>query len=265
MRQHTITRVRHPLRFRRLTVRRVESVTPAMRRIVLGGDDLGGFVTAGFDDHVKVFVPDGSGRLPEPIVGENGLRFPEDAPAPPGRDYTPRFYDAARRELTIDFGLHGQGPATAWATTAAPGSILGVAGPRGSAVISDTFDWHLFVGDDTALPAIARRLEQLPAGVIAIVIAEVDGRSGELPLPSAADVSVQWLHRRGASPDAVADAVRQLQLPAGDGFAWVAGEASMARVVRRHLIDDRRLDAAWVKAAAYWRAGATGRHEVITD
>lgn len=265
MRQHTIARVRHPLRYRRLTVRRVESISPAMRRIVLGGDDLEGFVSAGFDDHVKVFVPDEAGRLPEPVVGENGLIFPDDAPKPPGRDYTPRFHDAERLELTIDFGLHGRGPATAWASTAAPGSILGVAGPRGSAVVSDTFDWHLLVGDETALPAIARRLEQLPPAAIAIVVVEVGDRRDEQPLSSRADARVTWVHRHEAGADGIAREVTALTLPDGEGFAWVAGEASMARAVRRHLLAERGLDAACVKAAAYWRIGAVGKHEVLAD
>lgn len=261
--RHSIERVRHALRYRRVTVVRTEVLTPRMRRIVVGGESLEGFTSPGFDDHVKLFFPDATGRLPEPVVGDTALAFPEAEPRPPGRDFTPRRFDAARRELTIDFGLHARGPATAWASRAAPGSPLAVAGPRGSARISDTFAWHLLIGDDTALPAIARRLEELPAGRLAIVVVEVDDRLEQVPLESAATVQLRWVHRRGAGEDTIENAVSGLTLPPGDGFAWVAGEAAMARRVRRHVIEDRHLDPAWVKAAAYWKIGTAGRHEVI--
>jgi NADPH-dependent ferric siderophore reductase len=263
--RHVVSRVRHPIRFRRLEVARVESITPRMRRIVLTGEELDGFVSRGFDDHVKLFFPDAAGVLPVPIVGPNGVSFPEGGPRPEGRDFTPRRYDAYRRELTIDFGLHASGPATTWATNAIPGSILGVAGPRGSAMVSDTFDWHLLVGDDSALPAIARRLEELPAFVTALVVVEVDDEREEQAFDTAATLVTRWVHRNAKGQDALDDVVASLVLPDGDGFAWVAGETALARRIRRHLIDERRIDTAWIKAAAYWTLGTTGKHEVLGD
>lgn len=263
--RHSLTRVRHPLRYRRLTVRRVSSLTPRVRRVVLVGDDLEGFVSAGFDDHVKLFFPDAAGVLPEAVVGENGVSFSEGQPKPEGRDFTPRRYDAKFGELTIDFGLHAHGPATAWAARAVPGATVAVAGPRGSAVLSDTFDWHLLVGDDTALPAIARRLEELPVRATALVVLEVDELSEQQPLPSPASVHATWVHRCDGGENAIDVAVAKVELPAGEGFAWVAGEASMARRIRKHFIEARGLDKAWVKAAAYWKLGATGKHEVLAD
>lgn len=259
---HNITRTRLTLRYRRLVVERVESLTPRMRRVVLTGDDLEGFASPGFDDHVKLFFPDAQGVLPDPIVGETGVSFPEGQ-KPAGRDFTPRFHDAASRRLTIDFGLHARGPASDWAARAVPGTPLGVAGPRGSAVISDTFDWYLLVGDDTALPAIARRLEELPARVSAIVVVEVDDRFEQQPLPSDASTLVRWIHRHGAGEDTLENAVAGLVFPRGSVFAWIAGEASMARRIRQHVVDQRGIDKAWVKAAAYWKIGSTGKHEII--
>lgn len=263
--EHVITRVRHPLRFRRLAVTRVEPLTPGMRRVVLAGDELEGFTSLGFDDHVKLFFPDASGRLPEPVVGETGLSFPHATAPPPARDFTPRRYDPDRQELVIDFGIHGSGPATTWAVAATPGSPLGVAGPRGSVVISDTFDWNLLVGDETALPAIARRLEELPAHVAAIAVVEVDDDAEHQPIGERSGIDVRWVHRRGADVQPIERVVESLTLPPGQGFAWVAGEASMARRVRQHFIEDRHFDKRWVKAAAYWRIGATGKHEVLED
>lgn len=261
---HEITRVSHPLRYRRLRVRDVEPLSPRMRRVRLAGSDLEGFASAAFDDHVKVFVPDADGRLPEPVVGERSLSFPGHTGPPPGRDFTVRACDAREGVLTLDMGVHGTGPASRWAASAVAGSALGVAGPRGSSVLSDTFDWYLLTGDDTALPAIARALETLPPARPVIVVAEVDGPDDEQVLPRRDGADVRWIHRT-ARGDGLLDAVRALALPAGQGFAWVAGEVGQARAVRRVLIDGHRLDARWLKASAYWRRGAVGKHEVLTD
>ena len=73
-----------------------------------------------------------------------------------------------------------------------------IGGPRGSFIIPTNFDWHLLIGDDTALPAIARRLAELPAGTRAVVLAEVDGPADQVSFASAADVTVTWAHRNGA-------------------------------------------------------------------
>ncbi|MDZ4372031.1 MAG: siderophore-interacting protein, partial [Phenylobacterium sp.] len=164
-------RVRHELKFRTLTVASVQDLTPAYRRIVLEGADLEGFVSLGFDDHVKIF-PVAEGQAPVmPTLGPEGPVFP--APRPVARDYTPRAYDAAARRLTLDFITGHGGPATEWAMAAKVGSVLGVGGPRGSFIVPTAFADHVLIGDETALPAIARRLEELPARVRAHVVVEV--------------------------------------------------------------------------------------------
>jgi NADPH-dependent ferric siderophore reductase len=234
-----------------------------MRRVVFGGDDLDGFTSLSFDDHVKLFFPTADPYLPTPVVAGNALAFPEGEPRPEGRDFTPRRWDARRRELTIDFGLHGRGPATRWASTATAGAVIGAGGPRSSSVVSDTFAWNLLIGDETALPAIARRLEELPSTVRAIAVVQIEDDEDRLPIGLPASSTLHWVRRQGDDP--IETVVAGLELPPGDGFAWVAGEGAMARRIRRHLLDDRRLDPALLKASAYWSAGVIGRHEVIAD
>ena len=97
----TPQRVRHELRMRLLEVRDVEALTPNMRRVTLGGDDLEGFESPGFDDHVKHFFPDPqTGELVLPKVGPEGVAKPAPGDAPRlMRDYTPRRFDAATRTL----------------------------------------------------------------------------------------------------------------------------------------------------------------------
>lgn len=245
-----ITRVRHELKRRNLTVARLERVAPKMLRVVLAGPELAQFTSLGFDDHVKlIFGPGGD--------------------APQMRDFTPRRFDADAGELWIDFYLHQTGPAATWAAQVAVGQTLTVGGPRGSSIIAlDGIDSHVLVGDETALPAIGRRLEELSAGTRALVVIESDGGSKGYPLQTRAALEVVDVPRAGRSVTAAAeliDALRRLQLPPGQCFTWVATESQAARAIRRYLTDERGLDRHWIKAAGYWQRGAVGTHEVIQD
>ncbi|STM36933.1 siderophore-interacting protein [Escherichia coli] len=124
-------RVRNDLRFRELTVLRVERISAGFQRIVLGGEALDGFTSRGFDDHSKLFFPQPDAHFVPPTVTEEGIVWPE-GPRPPSRDYTP-LYDELRHELAIDFFIHDGGVASGWAMQAQPGDKLTVAGPRGFA------------------------------------------------------------------------------------------------------------------------------------
>ncbi|TKC83797.1 siderophore-interacting protein [Trinickia terrae] len=264
----TVTRVRHPLKFRLLQVKRVKALTPYLKRVTLTGDDLADFETASFDDHIKVFFPEpGADKPVVPAAGPDGPVFPADRPRPTMRDYTPRRFNRAARELDIDFVLHDAGPATTWAAQAQPGQYLGVGGPRGSFVVPAGFDWHLLIGDDTALPAIARRLEELPAGSRVAAILEVADLSAQIEFATAVDLHVVWRHRSDAAANgnALLEAVRDTYLPGGDGYVWAAGESSAIRAVRQHLCTERGVDKTRIRASSYWRRGDSAVHESIDD
>lgn len=262
----TPQRVRHTLRFRTLEVRSAQRITPHLVRVTLGGDALEGFHSPGFDDHAKLFFPDErTGVLAVPTAGPDGPVWPEGA-KPTMRDYTPRRFDAEARTLEIDFALHLAGPATRWAEQAAPGQRLGVGGPRGSFIVPTDFDWHLLIGDDTALPAIFRRLGELPAGARAVVLAEVDGPEDHVELPSSADVEVIWVYRgNGANGIStgmpLVDALRAAQLPAGDFHAWIGCESAAAKALRAHLIAEHGANSKWIRASGYWRKGSDATHD----
>ncbi|MBN3809080.1 siderophore-interacting protein [Paraburkholderia sp. Ac-20347] len=261
-----VVRVRHPLKFRLLRVVRVEALSSALVRVTLTGD-LSDFVSASFDDHVKVFFPpEGASQPVLPSLGPDGIVFPEGVERPAARDYTPRRFDPVANELDIEFALHEAGPATAWAAQAQPGQYLGVGGPRGSMVIPTGFDWHLLIGDETALPAIQRRLSELPAGARVAVVAEVANRAARIELPTAADLYAIWCYREESeSENPLVDAVGEVWLPPGDGFVWAAGEASVIRAVRAKLCNERGVDKKRIRASAYWRRGAQAAHETIDD
>ena len=262
-----VRKVQHALKARLLRVRRTTALNPHMVRVTLEGDDLAGFVSASFDDHVKLFFPSDPDAAPVmPAFGPDGPQWPQDAPRPVTRDYTPRRHDPQAGELDIDFVLHGEGPAATWAAQARPGQLLGVGGPRGSFVVPLEYDWHLLIGDETALPAIARRLAEMPATARVIAVIETRHASARLPLESAADPTVHWVRCAVDTADgrtALERAVRRLQLPDGQGYAWAAGEHSAVRAIREHLVQQRGMDSASIRAASYWRRGPGAGHEVF--
>ncbi|PTL80888.1 siderophore-interacting protein [Vitiosangium sp. GDMCC 1.1324] len=254
-----------PVKFRLLEVRRVNRITPHMIRVTLGGDELEGFQSEGADDHVKLLFPAEGERIPVlPIVGPHGLSVPEGKRKPDSRDYTPRRYNAATGELDIDFVVHGTGPGSSWAARAKPGDYLGLGGPRSTWFIANDFDWYLLAGDQTALPAIGRRLKELPEGARAIVFVEVADAAEEQRFDTRANVQLTWLHRNGAEPgttDLLEKAIRGLEFPPGDYFAWVAGEATTLRPIRDHLLNERGANKSWVRVTGYWKRGAADHHD----
>jgi NADPH-dependent ferric siderophore reductase len=247
---------------RLLDVIAVTDITPRMRRIRLKGD-MAGFASPGHADHIKAFFfPPGVAPKLAPI-GPNGAEF---APGerPQMRDYTPRFYDVDAGTLDLDFVLHGDGPAASWAAQVRVGQQLVIGGPRGSLVTPMSFDWYLLAGDETAIPALARRLAELPTGARVLAIIEVEDTADHQPFAGAADVSLTYVYRNGrpaGTTSLMLDRIKLTRFPQGTAFAYVAGEASMSKAVRAHLSDERGFDPEYIRAAGYWTLGAAeGEH-----
>lgn len=253
------TLVRHPLRMRLLQVRGVQRLTPRMVRITLGGPELEGFITLAPDDHVRLLFPGPGQEKPLlPQVGEGGIVWPEGQARPVTRDYTPRRFDPLRLELEIDFSLHGAGVASQWAANARPGQWLGVAGPRGSYVVPDQFDWYLLAGDESALPSLARRLEELPVHRPVLAFLEVEDRAEILPLQASPYATVTWVLR--SEGQSLEGALRALKLPSGSYYAWFTGEVGTVRALYRHFLQERSALPGHIKADGYWKRG-TANHD----
>jgi NADPH-dependent ferric siderophore reductase len=164
--------------------------------------------------------------------------------------------------------VHGDGVGSAWADRAEPGMRIGVLGPRGSEIVPLVHDWYLLAADETAIPALGRWLEALPAGVRAVAFAEVSGPEEEQRFATRADLSLTWLHRGAAAPgttDLLERAVRAAGLPPGTGYAWVAGEANTLRPIRRHLRQERGLAKEQVDVDGYWKRGETDHDHHAQD
>jgi NADPH-dependent ferric siderophore reductase len=240
---------------RLLQVRRSARITPRMVRVTLTGDALAGFGGDGPDRRIKMFFPvPGQDRPAVPRASTGGPVWPTGEPRPTIRTYTVRRYDDATGELDVDFVLHeGHGPAAAWARDVRPGSWVGVSEPGGRYVPDPAADFHLVIGDESALPAVATVLAALPPGVPAVAYLEVEDADEEQVLPGGAEV--HWVCRDARPAGApLTAAVRAATLPQGHGQAWLSGESACVRDLRRHLLDDRGLDRRAVYATGYWRA-----------
>lgn len=249
MNTQVIHRVTHEIKRRRLQVLRVVDLTPRMRRITLGGPELAGFISLGSDDHIKLLFPQNAAE--QAALDSPTFTLKADGPQPAMRDYTPRRFDLSTGELDIDFVLHGDGPASTWAEQVQVGQPLYVAGPRGSMIVPDIFDSYLLIGDETALPAIGRRLEELPAGRKALAVVEIADAAEQQTLESAADVEIIWVLR---GQDDLLEVVRNLTLPGGTLYSFVATETKLSRQVRRVLLDTHKVNEEYLKAVGYWRA-----------
>lgn len=235
--RHQITRLRHDTRRRTLTVATIEPLGTRMRRIGFTSPELHDFVSASADDHIKLFFEDAGGQA---VM----------------RDFTPRRFDTGAGTLTVDFALHDAGPATQWAAAAQVGDRLTIGGPRGSAVVPDDFDWYLLIGDESALPAIGRRVEELRAGVPVVTLGLVDQAADEQVFATRADWTGHWVHRTGADDAALLiDALRTLAVPAGEGFVWIAAETGVAKALRAYVLDTLGHPREWLKASGYWTKG----------
>jgi NADPH-dependent ferric siderophore reductase len=244
-----------------LTVTGSEAVTPNIRRVWFRSEDLSAFTESGWTDrYVKLVFPRPGVTYPEPL-DVKALRgtMPADQ-LPVVRTYTALFPDVSAGTLAIDFVTHGdEGVAGPWAQAAQPGDRLLVNGPGGAYRPDPTADWHLLVGDESAVPAITAALAALPAQAVARVVVLVEDPAHEPALPLREGTEVTWLHRAGLAPgEGLELAVRSLEWLPGRVHAFVHGEASeVMHGLRPYLLRERGLDRDQVSVSGYWRRGRT--------
>ncbi|MFJ3924266.1 siderophore-interacting protein [Streptomyces sp. NPDC090022] len=239
---------------------RTERLTPHMVRIVLGGDGLAGFDAGEFTDHyVKLlFAPEGVAYPLPWDLEQIRATFPREQ-WPRQRAYTVRLWDPAHLELTIDFVVHGdEGLAGPWAARARPGERVHFLGPGGGYAPDPAAGWHLLVGDESALPAIGAAMERMPAGADVYAFVEVDGPDDEQKIATPDGITPVWVHR-GPRPvgEALVEAVTSLAFPSNDVHAFVHGEASFVKDLRRFLRLEHQVPRERLSVSGYWRLGET--------
>jgi NADPH-dependent ferric siderophore reductase len=170
----------------------------------------------------------------------------------PGQ-YQVRYYTvrgAGGSELVVDVVLHESGLVTEWVAAGCTGQQVTVTEPKGSFAMPEGAEWLMLVGDLTAMPAMARIAETatLPTRIWAEV-PDAGLRVGYLP----ARASVTWLDAHPGE-SRLAEAVRTLEWPPGDGYFWMAGESGQMREIRKHLMRDRMLPSTSYDVMGYWRS-----------
>jgi NADPH-dependent ferric siderophore reductase len=243
-----------------------------MARITVGGPAMANFPGGGGDQHVVLYFYDAGIELPEPLTLTSARVFFSTA-RPQMRSYTVRRHDPDSHEIDLDFVLHGGeggvghdgGPGSAWAARARQGDWLIVVGPSPAHQADPLVRRQLLVGDETALPAIAALLAELPDTATAQVVIEVADAAEEQPLTSRADTRITWLHRNGAPAgrtERLLAAVHALDLrgcgDVGDLNVWGAGERAVMLALRGHLLDECGLARGQVRTTPYWRLGQVG-------
>lgn len=263
---------------RHVTVARIEEITPRYRRIIVTGEDLVDFPWVHFasNDHVKVNFPDpGTGQYIgyHEVEGQDQWERDEGEGEMIFRDYTPRAYDPEARELTLDFVIHTHGVAGLWARDAKVGDRVAVNGPRANWLLPENYGHYLAAGDETAIPAISRLIEEAPEGAKVTAVIEIADKHEEQPLTpgTGVDLDLRWVHRDTAPVSeghrsALETATRAASLPEDltDLFAFAAGEAGDIKPIRRWLRREIGLSKKQVVVDGYWKRG-TADHDHHTN
>jgi NADPH-dependent ferric siderophore reductase len=149
-------------------------------------------------------------------------------------------------------------------------------------------DRYLLAGDETALPAIASIIERLPRDAQGVAIVEVPDADDAACMPDHPTLDIRVVGRHGAphgsmlqpeveraTRDLIGTGVDPEDVDIDSGilwetsvdatgaplrtdaplYAWLAGESSVIKELRRHLVRDRGIDRKAVAFMGYWREG----------
>ncbi len=220
-------------------------LSPNFLRVTLEGEELVGFAPRGL--HFRLLLgPQGAG---EPRLDANGVTvWPQGKAAWHQPVYTIRAFDPARARLEFDVFLHAGGRAADWCAQAALGAAVLLSGPSGD--LPKAAGWNGFVGDETALPLIARALETLPATAQGQAVLLVPEAADIQALTHPRGVRVSWLERRAGAT--ALEALAQLTPPERARTVFFAAHAREAQAARQSLAA-RGFAREEMTALGYWQ------------
>lgn len=243
-----------------LTVIRTEKLSEHMVRVIAGGTGFADFQpNLSTDQYVKIHFLQAGVEYPKPV---DVFALRESLPReqwPVTRTYTIRWVDQVQAQLAIDFVVHGdEGLAGPWAAAAQPGDRLIISGPGGGYAPNPEADWHLFAGDESALPAIAAGIESLPESAQGLAFIEVGSQADVQKVSAPSGLEVQWILRDGAAAGTsskLIEAVSTSVWPEGTVHAFVHGEREYVKALRDVLFKQRGLERNQVSISGYWAYG----------
>ena len=237
---------------RLLTVKETARLTPNMIRVTFAGAELADIPPGREGANCKILLP---------TPGQDRAAFAaqlRDGPRPTTRTYTVRHFRQTPLEMDIDFVVHGdEGPASAWAMAAGPGSFCGFAGPGPVKIAGYVADWYLVAADMSALPVAAATLEAMPRDATGVAVFEITSEADRQPIDAPAGVAMHWLiHPDPHIPStAQEDFIRGLDWPAGRVQTCIAGESGVIRALRAFLHLEKALPRADTYISGYWKIG----------
>ncbi len=175
------------------------------------------------------------------------------------RRYSVRAVDSDHDQFTLWVSTEHDGPGSRWVQHAAPGDPVDIVGPRGKIPLDPAADWHLFMGDVSALGAFYRMAQSIEAPGRAIFIVEIDSDEDALTAGFDEGVGITgiFVNRQGRArndPAGLLSGLAAFALPPDEGHAYLFGEFSIIRVLRSALVD-RGIAEARISNKAFWRMG----------
>ncbi|MGO1775744.1 MAG: siderophore-interacting protein [Agrococcus casei] len=233
-------------------------LTPHLLRLIVGGEGFSGFEPNDSTDmYCKLlFAHDGSPLKERVDMAKIRATRPSDE-WPKTRTYTIRWVEPEARRLAIDFVVHGaEGVAAPWAAAAEPGDLVQFSGP-GGAWSPPEAEFHLFVGDESAIPAIAAGLELLPEDARGHAVIEVGDHTLDIAHPKG--VTLEWIVRGEGEYDPGARAERVLALdwpahPSESVSVFAHGEREAMKLLRP-IFKEREIPRERLSISGYWAYG----------
>ncbi|QHQ35141.1 siderophore-interacting protein [Algicella marina] len=241
---------RRPPNFQLAQVRSVAPHGASFLRVELQCENL--VALASGPMHFSLLLPPAERAAHWPEINDKGRTiWPEGRDAIHRAAYTFVSLDAASNCFTFDVFVHEGGRTTTWARSATCGETVGIMGPGGGDFPPG--DTLIMAGDETALPAIRRILENSDASRRGTVYIEIGNPCDACPLKAPAGIDIHWCIR---GEDSLQERLfsHPVSTSSEGVFVWVAAEQSLIREAKAHFRDKLKLDRAQCYLASYWSA-----------
>jgi NADPH-dependent ferric siderophore reductase len=237
----------------RSVVSATRQITPYIREITLKGE-FTAFQNPGWDAYVFVMVPEIGEVLP-PDFSLAMWRSLQGSEKPAAAYYSIR--TMREDEMDLWFVVHDTcGAVSEWARNASPGDEVAIWGPGTMFDPPALTSNYLLFGDETATPAIAAILDQLPTDVTVTAVLETESDDGVIPLRCPPNWAVHWVFRNGLEPGRVAlieEQMEKLEIDPAGLYVFGAAEASQISGIRKLVKHRWAPGKQRMHVSGYWR------------